>query len=171
MIEMTEADFRARAPQVVLGPALWLFGTALWAYLVAGQLVVTQDFPEPLAAFGVLFALGAAWYFAIEHSFLAQQPSKETRLMRIFAPLGIAFLFWLATLLVGTVIGLSSNEDIDSLITLGLWLSSLIPFFVGRRMTRVAAPSPQDGARRALGILLWVGAAVVTLVALIPILK
>ena len=119
----------------------------------------------------MLFALGVAWYFALEHSFLVQEPSKETRQKRIFAPLAIALLLWLATLLLGTVIGLTSNEDIDSLITLGLWLLSLIPFFVGRRMTRIAAPSLQDGARRALGILLWVGGAVVTLVALLPILK
>lgn len=171
MIEMTEADFRARAPHVVLGPALWLFGTTLWAYLVAGQLVVTQDFPEPLAALGVLFALGVAWYFAIEHSFLVEAPSKETRVKRLFAPLGIALGLWLATLLLGTVVGLTSNEDIDSTITLGLWLLSLVPFFVGRRMTRVAAPSLQDGARRALSILLWLGAGIVTLVALVPILK
>jgi len=170
VIDLTEVDFKARAPHPVLGPGLWLFGAALWAYLVAGELVVMRGFPEILALLGVLFAVVVTWFFAIEHSFLTEAPTDETRTRRLFAPLGIALGLWLSTLLVSAVIGLTSNVDLDGLITVGLWLFSLVPFFVGRRMTRSPHAS-QDSARRALAILLWLGSSLVTLVALIPLLK
>lgn len=171
MNELPEVDFKARPLHPVLGPALWLFGTALWAYVVVGQLVVGEGFPEPLGALGAVFAVGVSWYFAVEQSFLTEEPTPKTRLARILAPLGIALGLWLATTLLGTAIGLANRDNIDSVITLGLWLFSLIPFFVGRRMTRGARRSPQEMGRRAVGILLWVGAALVTLVALWPIVE
>lgn len=171
MNDPSDVDFKARTPEPTLGPALWLFGTTLWAYVVAGQLVVSQDFPEPVAVLGVLFAVGVSWFFAIEQSFLVEEPSRETRLQRIFLPLGMALGLWLATLLMSAVIGLTSRDDIDSAITLSLWLLSLVPFFVGRRISKGTSRSVQDGARRALGILLWIGAAFVTLIALLPIIK
>jgi uncharacterized membrane protein YfcA len=73
--------------------------------------------------------------------------------------------------LCAAVIGLTSRDDIDGLITIGLWLLSLISFFIGRRMTHSGPRSAPDSARRALGILLWLGAVLVTLVALLPIVR
>jgi dipeptide/tripeptide permease len=168
--DLGEVDFKARAPHPVLGPALWLFGSALWSYVVAGELVVAQGFPEPFGALGVLFAIGVTWLFAIEHSFRADAPTPETRSQRLFAPLGMALGLWLATLLISAVVGLSSRANLDGLITVGLWLFSLIPFFVGRRMTRSQHSQP-DAGRRALAVLLRIGAALITLVALLPIIK
>jgi hypothetical protein len=168
--DLGEVDFKARTPHPVLGPTLWLFGSALWSYVVAGELVVAQGFPEALGALGALFALGVTWLFALEHSFRSDPPTPETRVQRLFAPLGMALGLWLATLLVSTVVGLSSSANLDGLITVGLWLFGLIPFFFGRRMTR-SQHSQRDAGRRALGVLLWIGAALVTLVALLPILK
>lgn len=169
MIDLPDVDFKARPTHSVLGPALWLFGTTLWAYVVVGQLVVVQDFPEPIGVIGALFTIAASWYFAIEQSFLTDEPTPKTRLPRILAPLGIALGLWLATTLLSAAIGHASSDNIDSVITLALWLFSLIALFVGRRMISGTLRAPQDSARRALGILLWLGAALVTLVALFPI--
>jgi hypothetical protein len=69
------------------------------------------------------------------------------------------------------VIGLTSRGDIDSGMTVSLWLFSLVALFLGRRMSKGPHRSETDAGRRPLGILLWLGAALVTLVALLPIVK
>jgi dipeptide/tripeptide permease len=169
MNDFAVVDFKPRTLRPVLGPALWLFGSALWSYVVAGELVVAQGFPEVFGALGVLFALGVTWLFALEHSFLNDPPTPETRAQRVFAPLGIALALWLTALLLSAAVGLSSNANLDGLITCGLWLFSLIPFFIGRRMTR-SRHAELGPSRRALAILLSIGAALVTVVALLSVL-
>jgi hypothetical protein len=159
-------DFRARASRPLLGPGLWLFGTALWAYVIVGQLVVARGFPEPLGILGVLFAFGVGWYFAIELSFATDPPAANTRRARILLPAAIACGLWLGTTLLVTLIGVTSTSNIDAPLSVGLWLFSLVPFFIGRRLTRPGARPTQDPARRFVGVLLWIGASIVTLVAL-----
>jgi hypothetical protein len=85
------------------------------------------------------------------------------------SPLAAALGLWLLTTLLSALIGLSAAANLDPLITIGLWLFSLVSFFVGRHMTR-AGGAPIDKSRRPLGILLWIGAGFVTLIALIPVL-
>ena len=164
MIDFAAVDFKARETRPVLGPALWLFGAMLWAYVIVGQLVVEEGFPEMLGLLGLLFVIGVTWFFAIERSFSEDPPTPETRLARIVRPFALAFGLWLLTTLLSTVIGMSTFGNLDSAITLTLWSFSLIPFFVGRRMTGGRAASI-DKSRRPLGILLWIGAALVTVVA------
>jgi hypothetical protein len=161
-------DFKAHPSRPLLGPGLWLFGTALWAYVIVGQLVVAQDFPEPLGAVGVLFAFGVAWYFAIELSFAADPPPPHARSSRILLPAAIAFSFWFGTAVIAALIG-ASGAGSDAPLTVGLWLFSLVPFFIGRRMTHPGWRPPADTARRVVGVLLWVGAVLVTLVALVSV--
>ncbi|HWA77913.1 MAG TPA: hypothetical protein VG937_36515 [Polyangiaceae bacterium] len=168
--ELPAVDFKAHPTRPVLGPSLWLFGALLWAYVIAGELVVRSGFPEPLGWLGVLFVLGVTWFFAIERSFVEDPPAPNERLKRALSPLVAALGLWIATLIVSTLIGATSRGDLDGLITVGLWLLSLAPFFGGRRMTGNRRP-PIDPSRRPLGILLWIGAALVTLVALIPVLE
>jgi hypothetical protein len=168
--ELSTVDFKARPSRPMLGPSLWLFGALLWAYVVAGELVVRSSFPEPLGWLGLMFVLGTTWFFAIERSFVEDPPVPNERAKRVFVPLAAAIGLWLATLILSTVIGATTPGDLDGLITVGLWLFSLAPFFVGRRMTGTQHPAI-DPSRRPLAILLWIGATLVTLVALIPVLE
>jgi hypothetical protein len=161
-------DFKAHASRPLLGPGLWLFGTALWAYVIVGQLVVAQGFPEPLGALGVLFAFAVAWYFAIELSFAADPPPAHTRTLRILLPAAMAVGLWLTTTVLAALVG-ASGAGSDGPLTVGLWLFSLVPFFIGRRMTHPGWRPASDAARRVVGILLWVGAFVVTLIALVSV--
>jgi hypothetical protein len=168
--DLPTVDFKARPSRPLLGPSLWLFGALLWAYVIVGELVVRSGFPEPLGWLGVLFVLGVTWFFAIERSFGEDAPAPHERLKRALSPLAAAVGLWLATLILSTVIGATTPGNLDGLITVGLWLFSLGPFFVGRRMTGTQRPAI-DPSRRPLGILLWIGATLVTLVALVPVLE
>src|SRR5262245_47420086 len=71
--------FRGGTQRPVLGPALTIFGVWVWAYAVVGQLVVALEFPEALGFLGLLAAIGAAYYLAVERSFQVDWPSAVTR--------------------------------------------------------------------------------------------
>jgi hypothetical protein len=149
-----EAAAPPRRGRPLLGPSLWIFGVLLWAYVVLGELVVTLDFPEPLAVLLVLSALASAWWFSVGR--------RDSGTRRI-APGLIAIGLWAGVLALAARAESGRSKTV-ALVTIVLTLFALLSFALGRYLTRVRPPATK--LRRAGRVALWLISALVTLVTL-----
>ena len=158
-------DFRARVTRPLLGPALWTGGVTLWSYVAFGRLVVNQGFPEAAAFPIVIFCFAVSAYLSLERSFAVEPPltSREGR-GRIVRTLVLATGLFLGSVSLAIMIGLTSNEDLDALLSLFLTVLGIAAIFVGRRGVQ-ARWLAEGAAQRALGVLLWIASIALTLLA------
>ena len=158
-------DFRARVTRPLLGPALWTAGVTLWSYVAFGRLVVNQGFPEVAAFPIVMFCFAVSAYVSLERSFAVEPPltPREGR-GRIVRTLALATGLFFGSVSLAVMIGLTSNEDLDALLSLFLTVLGIVAFFVGRRGVQ-ARWLAEGAAQRALGVLLWIASIALTLLA------
>lgn len=155
-------DFRGRKRGSVLDATLWSFGALLWAYLVAGELVVGVQLPESMAVLGVLIAFGGAWYSAV-----APARRGGAGWPRLVAPVFLALGAFFATLLFACSVSGHSTTEVQA-ISVALWFVAVLAFAVGReRVRRRAAPSAVSSEQRAARFALWLISGILTLGALI----
>lgn len=155
-------DFRGRKRGSVLDATLWSFGALLWAYVVAGELVVGVRVPESMAVLGVLIAFGSAWYWAVTPAWRggASWP-------RLVAPVFLAIGAFFVTIVFACSVSGHSTSEVQA-ISMALWFVAVFAFAVGReRVRRRAAPAPVSSEQRALRFALWLVSGLVTLSALI----
>jgi hypothetical protein len=154
--------YQRPVPRPLLAQALWLSGAALWAYVVAGELVVNLSLPELLGLVGVLASIGCAWYFAIEGRFL-----REVAWTRRLAAAFIAFgVFTLCLTFAWTVSGPSISDA--AAVTIALWFVGAFLTLFGRHRVRRNEISERP---RAPTILAWIGVALLTALSLISALS
>lgn len=154
-------------PRPVLGPSLWVSGVLTWAYVVMGILTTTRFGPKRLplgegaAVFWVLAAAGSAGYFAVQRSLAVTQGGAiGPRAGRIVSG---ALLIWLLFLIAAIVIG--QVGDVDGFMTLFLAVGGGAAVWFGRRLTDRGSAVP--GRPRHVAIGCWIGATVVTVVAML----
>ena len=157
----------------VLGLSLWVFGVAMWAFVVMGELTTSygpgkHDFlvSEGMAGLFVFGVTLGAWGVALRRS-MATAPAKSTAraVTRGAGAALLAFLLWCFATLFAAALGSSSAENLDGKITVLLAVVAGLAAFAGRRLAGLHRldKTPRD---RALSRALWVGAALVTIVAL-----
>ena len=160
----------------LLGPTLWVFGAAMWAYVTMGELATTYVSSahmflvgEGVAVLFVLGATGGAWWMAIRAS-LASAPARSTprAISRGAGVALLAFLLWSFVTFVVSAFGLSSHHNLDGKITVCLLLLAGGATAGGRRL--IGTDSSQKTPRqRSVARGLWIGVALITLVALIAL--
>ncbi len=145
-----------------MGLSLWVFGAALWAYTVLGELVVSVEIPEILAWIALAVAVGQNWRTSVRHI-----PTTEVR--RRVEPLGAGILLGLLVLLLcAALLGSYDRSEIEA-VTIVLWVLSVAAYAVGRYWA--ATPKVRaSGWARAGGISAWTVTVIATLVAHLSIL-
>lgn len=155
-------DFRGRKQRFIVDAALSAFGALLWAYVVAGELVVGVRLPEPAAVLSVLVAFGGTWYAAVVPAWRAGASWP-----RLVAPVVLAVAAFVVTVLFACSVSGHSNDEVQA-ISMALWFVAVFAVFVGReRARRRAAPAPVSSEQRAARFALWLVVGLVTLSALI----
>lgn len=155
-------DFRGHKRGSVVDATLWSFGALLWAYVVAGELVVGVNLPEPMALLAVLVAFGGAWYCAVAPGFRG-----GASFPRLVAPVFLAVGAFFSTILFACSVSGHSTSEVQA-ISVALWFVAVFAFAVGRERTRRrAAPSRVSSDQRAARFALWLISGVATLGALI----
>ena len=161
--ELEAARVPWRAPtRPTLGPALWLGGATLWAYVVAGQFVVLAGMPEVLGLAFVCAVFVSAAFLAVSRTLeLMPATGAEERKARVVRPAAFGVGFALAAIVFAAMLG-SSSSDTDGLAMLGLMFLGGVGVIAGKRFT--GRPLERvSGGRRAFGIALWVMALGLTL--------
>ncbi len=168
---------RASSAVTVWGPVLQLLGVTLWAYVVMGQLVTTYApgrhsmlLGEGTAVLFVLVASIVAWLVAVRRS-LAAAPTLRTGggVVRAFLVGMLASMSWCTVTAGAAVAGKSAAKNADGTITVMLLVVSIAAFVYGRRLSPRSDASPLTQRGRVVGRVLWTGAVVLTLVALIAL--
>lgn len=157
-------NFRSRAVWPRLGPALWMAGVLLWAYVVVGRLIVSHGFPEGVGAIIVLMSFATAAYFSLEQSRVVDPPEPGGARARIAQAVLLAIGLFLGGVALAIMVGLTSHDDLDEPLTYVLLLFSLAGIIFGKRATSDKSVR-RDLQRRALSAFLWLGGALVTLLA------
>jgi hypothetical protein len=161
----------------VLGLSLWVFGVAMWSFVVMGELVTSygpgkRDFlvSEGVAELFVFAVTLGAWGLALRAS-LRSTPARTTAraVLRGAGVALLAFLFWGFVTLFAAATGASSRDNLDGKITVILALLAGLAAFVGRRLAGLHRRD-RTPRERAISRALWVGAALVTIVALAEVL-
>jgi hypothetical protein len=161
----------------VLGLSLWVFGIAMWAFVVMGELATSygpgkRDFlvSESVAELFVFAVTVGAWGVALRKS-LVSTPARSTgrAVLRGAGVALLALLLWGFVTLFAAATGASSRENLDGKITVILALLAGLAAFVGRRLAGLGRhdKTPRE---RAVSRALWVGAALVSIVALAEVL-
>jgi len=159
----------ARRPRPLLGPSLWVAGVLLWAYVVMGILTTTRlpftarrvPLPEGTALVLVIAAYASAGVLAVQRSLAILDGDSGRRAGGIAAG---AMGFWMLFVFGAMVLALLGFPE--ALVTFILILWSGVAVWLGRRLTnRAALPNPDRN--RVVPIGLWIGAVVVSLVALL----
>lgn len=155
-------DFRGKKQGSVLNATLSSFGALLWAYVVAGELVVGANLPEAMGVLAVLTAFGGAWYSAV-----APAIGAAASLARLFAPVPLAVGAFFLSLAFACSVSGSSPSDVEA-ISVALWFVAVFAFVVGRERARRSAPpvllsQEQKAARFAV----WLVSGLATLSALL----
>lgn len=154
----------ARAPSPVVGPALWVSGVLLWAYVVMGQFTTSwfshaAPLGEPAATLGVVLATAIALRVAVGRSLSARDGKMPGRAVRVGL---LALLLGFLVVTVLSVIARATTADLDGLVMAVLVTIAFAAFLNGRRLTG-PAPVPPTHRQRVFGALLWVGVGAVTL--------
>ncbi|HEX8792277.1 MAG TPA: hypothetical protein VF765_15085 [Polyangiaceae bacterium] len=168
---------RASTAVTVWGPALWTFGIVLWSYVVMGQLATTYApgrhsllVGEGTAILFVLVASFVAWLVAVRRSLGASPaPGWAGRIARGFILGMLASMSWCTVTAGAAVAGKSAAKNADGSITVMLLVVSIAALLYGRRLSpRPTDPPPTQRARTFTRVL-WTGAGLLTLVALIAL--
>jgi hypothetical protein len=146
---------------------LWVSGVLLWAYVVMGIFTTTplpftdKHLPvaEGTAFLSVMVAALGAGFLSVRRSLVLSAGEPGPRAGGI--ALG-AISFWFLFVLVAIAFGSAGFQE--SFITLLLVLVSAAAVWNGRRLTNRGSRDPN--ASRLLAIGCWIGAVVVTLMAL-----
>jgi hypothetical protein len=158
-----------RGPRPLLGPSLWVAGVLLWAYVVMGILTTTRlpftakrmPLAEGTAFLLVLVAYASAGVLAVQRSLVVAQGDSRRRAAGIAAAsLGL----WLSSVFAAIFVAMFGFPE--PLVTFLLVLWSGVAVWFGRRLTNRGAPPPVE-QNRVVTIGLWIGAAVMSLVALL----
>ena len=167
---------RASSAVTVWGPMLQLLGVTLWSYVVMGQLVTTYApgkhsllMSEGTAVLFVLVASFVAWLVAVRRSLAASPaPGAGGRVARAVIVGMLASMSWCTVTAGAAMAGKSAAKNADGSITVMLLVVSIAAIVYGRRLS--PAPDAQPTQRgRVIGRVLWTGAALLTLVALIAL--
>jgi hypothetical protein len=167
---------RASSAVTVWGPVLQLLGVALWSYVVMGQLVTTYApgkhallLGEGTAVLFVLVASFVAWLVAVRRSLVAAPASGTGGRVARAVIVGMLASMSCCTVTAGAAVaGKSAAKNADGTITVMLLVLSIAAFLYGRRLS--PRPDAQQTQRsRVVGRVLWTGAALLTLVALIAL--
>jgi hypothetical protein len=167
---------RASSAVTVWGPVLQLLGVTLWSYVVMGQLVTTYApgrhsllVGEGAAVLFVLVASFVAWLVTVRRSLVASPaPGTGGRVARAVVVGMLASMSWCTVTAGAAVAGKSAAKNADGTITVMLLVVSIAALVYGRRLS--PAPDAQPSQRaRVVGRVLWTGAALLTLVALIAL--
>jgi hypothetical protein len=160
---------RGQLPRPLFGPSLWVSGVLLWAYVVMGIFTTTRlpftanrvPLPEEMAFVLVVAAYACAGVLAVQRSLVMADGESGRRAGGIAAG---AIGFWILFVFVAMVLAvLGFPEGLVSFI-LVLWSAFAVVY--GRRLTdRGTLPNPNRNRVVTFG--LWIGAAVVSLVALL----
>jgi hypothetical protein len=159
----------AQAPRPLLGPSLWVAGVLLWAYVVMGILTTTRlpftakrlPLSEGTAFALVIAAYASAGVLAVRRSLAIADGESGRRAGGIAAG---AIGFWMS-FVVGAMV-LAALGFPEPLVTFMLILWSGFAVWLGRRLTNRAAPIVPD-QNRVVTFALWIGAALVSVVALL----
>ena len=148
-------------PRPLLGPILWVFGVALWAFVVLGQFTTTRapwSSKVPLGGEAAAFWLCALWLGALVHALrtsltipMSQRWGTPSRV----AVVTIAtLLLWLFTLITATAFASASSSRVDGLMTIGLMGLGVTTTVLGRAASCALRPPPQ-GRARTVAFALW----------------
>ncbi len=157
----------------VLGLSLWVFAVAMWAFVAMGELVTSygpgkRDFlvSEGVGELFVFAVTVGAWGLALRSS-LRSTPAKSTAraVLRGVGVALLAFVLWGFVTLFAAATGASSRQNLDGTITVILALVAGVAAFAGRRLAGLHRQG-KTARERAISRALWVGAALVTIVAL-----
>jgi hypothetical protein len=160
----------------VLGSSLWVFGVSMWAFLVMGQLTTSYGpgkrdllVSEGLAAMFVLAAGIGTWVVSLRRM-IAASPTRGIgyNFARSVAAAFLAFLTWCVVTVAATIMGEASRKNADGKITVLLLVLAGASIFGGRWLAGVRGSAGTSRARSAR-LVGWIGAAVLTLVALIEV--
>jgi hypothetical protein len=167
---------RPSSAVTVWGPMLQLLGVTLWSYVVMGQLVTAYApgkhsllMGEGTAVLFVLVASFVAWLLAVRRSLVASPaPGTGGRVARAVIVGMLASMSWCTVTAGAAIAGKSAAKNADGSITVMLLVVSIAAIVYGRRLS--PAPDTQSSQRaRVIGRVLWTGAALLTLVALIAL--
>lgn len=175
----TAPPFVARASSAVTvwGPVLQLLGVTLWSYVVMGQLVTSYApgnrsllLGEGTAVLFVLVASVVAWLVAVRRSLVAAPaPGTGGRVARAIVVGTLASMSWCTVTAGAAVAGKSAAKNADGTITVMLLVVSIAAFVYGRRLSPRLDDSHPSQRSRVVARVLWSGAALLTLVALIAL--
>ncbi len=148
-------------PRPLWGPSLWTYGVVLWSYTVLGQFTTE---PAPWSSRRVPLGGGTAALLFVACSALALWrsvhasaafPSRFRNGARTLIAFGITLALWVITLLFASGLGSGSGSDVAlRLLLIAIAIAALV---FGRKLSR-APGFKLVGAERALVIVLWVGA-------------
>lgn len=167
---------RASSAVTVWGPVLQLLGVTLWSYVVMGQLVTSYApggrsllLGEGTAVLFLLVASVVAWLLAVRRSLVASPaPGTGGRVARALIVGMLASMSWCTVTAGAAVAGKSAAKNADGTITVMLLVVSIAAFLYGRRLSPGPDVQPTQRAR-AFRRLLWTGAGLLTLVALVAL--
>jgi hypothetical protein len=167
---------RASSAVTVWGPMLQLLGVTLWAYVVMGQLVTTYApgkhsllLGEGTAVLFVLVASVVTWLVAVRKSLVASPaPGTGGRVARAVVIGMLASMSWCTVTAGAAVTGKAAAKNADGTVTVMLLVISIAALVYGRRLSPAPEAMPTQRAR-VVGRVLWTGAALLTLVALIAL--
>lgn len=175
----TAPPFVARASTAVTvwGPVLFTFGVVLWSYVVMGQLATSYApgrhsllLGEGTAILFVLVASFASWLVAVRRSLVASPaPGWSGRIARGLILGMLASMSWCTVTAGAAVAGKSASKNADGAITVMLLVMSIAALVYGRRLSPRPEEAPPTQRARTFARVLWTGAALLTLVALIAL--
>jgi hypothetical protein len=173
-----EAPLTFAAPRraSLLGATTFVFGVLLWAFVVMGELTTSYApgkhsmlVGEALAVVFVLGTSAAAWRAAMLRN-LELKPAVSSNLA--YARSGVvavgAIVLWWIVVVVAAGVGKAASKDMDGPISLMLLVLSIAAGLGGRRLASLRGPASTP-RRRTVSRLLWAGAIVLTLIALVEI--
>lgn len=168
---------RASNAVTVWGPVLCTLGIVLWSYVVMGQLVTTYApgrhsllLGEGTAALFVLVASFVAWLVAVRRSLHASPAAGWGGRIARGVILGmLASMSWCTVTAGAAAAGKSASKNADGTITVMLLVVAIAAFLYGRRLSARPDAAPATQRARVVGRVLWTGAALLTLVALIAL--
>lgn len=126
--------------QQTLAATLWLASCGLWAYVTCGELVVAADFPEILAALGLVLTMVGAGR-RVAPLFSSTQSLLRAAVIATLGSVAAVFVVAFALLSFG-----ASKHGVTGLLLVSTALTGLITY----RRTRTPMPLdtlPQTGAR------------------------
>lgn len=164
-INEQKPELAFRAPtRPLLGPALWIAGATLWAYVVAGQFVLRAQMPEVLGIGFVVGVLVSTAYLACGRSLeLLPARGAEEQKRRFVKPTWVGVLVAAGAVLVFSLIFARAG---DGPVMLFLLVSSLVGVILGKRFTGRPRVRLSLG-RRVLGFGLWLAAVLLALIVIL----